>query len=381
MIEPEGRLWAGSGNLLTGGPYTWNITDQDQRRYFSVTYAPPAAVEDVEETEEICMAQLRKHVDQLGPGVFGIRFSEPDGPVTLLTDRKHDVTVYVNNYPLSASGLPFPFKTVYLRSLTELDRFGPDVDLVSYQGPPCVAGAAAPTTKAAFKYWYMHNGMFRTWYELNSWSRLPRGHPHIVPFDAVVLDHHTDGVVGFTTKYIPGGTLQKNTATTRPFRLQWLRQLLSVVDDLNYTYGMMHQDIAARNLLVDETDNLRIFDFNYSIMIEKHYTPERDDTKGVILTLYEIITLDEHFREVPHAEQDAEAILKMKWEKHPDVQLDADVQHFGRPGLVVAERKTKEFFKPTNTWLEDLSRPYFNWERPASYNLGEALAKNETGKR
>jgi hypothetical protein len=57
----------------------------------------------------------------------------------------------------------------------------------------------------------------------------------------------------------------------------------------------MHQDIAPRNLLIDEEDNLRTFDFNYSIMIDKHYTPDRDDIKGVIFTLYEIITLDGHY--------------------------------------------------------------------------------------
>lgn len=193
--------------------------------------------------------------------------------------------------------------------------------------------------------------MFRIWYELNSWSRLPRDHPHIVPFDAVVLEPYQGGIVGFTSQYIPGGTLHENNATTRPFRLRWLRQLLSALDDLNYRYGMMHQDITAPNLVIDEDDNLRIFDFNYSIMIDQHYTPERDDIKGVIFTLYEIITLDEHFRDVPHAQQDAEAVLRMKWEKHPDVRLDADVEVF-RDVLDswVAERKTREFFKPTETW-------------------------------
>ena len=261
----------------------------------------------------------------------------------------------------------------------------------------------------------MHNGMFRTWFELNSWSRLPRDHPHIVPFDSVVLDAHTGAIVGFTTRYIPGGNLRETNATMRPFRLRWLRQLLSVVDDPNYRYGMMHQDIAPRNLVVDETDNLRIFDFNYSIMIEKHYSPERDDAKGVIFTLYEIITLDEHFRDVPHAEQNAEALLKMTWEKHPDVKLDAEVEAF-RAVLDswLAERKARGFFKPQDSWVrwpvpmpeppavamptysregkltgtemrsarvvgrKDLvvmGQPYWNWERPAGYNLGEDLAK------
>ncbi len=118
MIEPKGRLWAGSGNLITGGPYSWHFVDLDQRRLFTVTYAPPTTVENVEETEEICLVQLRKHADDLGDGVFGIQFSEPDGPITLLTDRRmDDVTTYVNNYPLSALGISFPVKTVHLTSL------------------------------------------------------------------------------------------------------------------------------------------------------------------------------------------------------------------------------------------------------------------------
>ncbi|OAQ64389.1 protein kinase-like domain [Pochonia chlamydosporia 170] len=392
MIDAEERLWAGSGNLITGGPYTWHITDLDQRRHFSVTYTPPAPVEDVEATEDICMAQLqKKNVDQLGDGVYGIRFSEPDGPITMSTNQEEDdVTWYVNSHPLAALELPFPVKTVYLESLTE----------------------------AVFKYWFMENGMFRTWYELNSWSRLPRDHPHIVPFDSVVLNNVTGGIVGFTTLFIPGGTLKDNNATTRPFRLRWFEQLLSVVDDLNYQYGMMHQDIAARNIVIDEEDNLRIFDFNYSIMIDKHYTPHRDDIKGVIFTLYEIITLDEHFRELPHEEQDAEALLQMEWQKHPEVMLDSDVTEFRSVlDAWVTNRKEKEF-KPMDSWVQwpwmpkpplgpvlkygpngevtgkemkpvqvvirkhlvQMGEPYWEWERPASYLLGDALQKGDAGK-
>lgn len=214
---------------------------------------------------------------------------------------------------------------------------GPQVDLVTY-----VSDGVA-STKAAFKYWFMANGMFRKWYELQCWARLPRDHPHIVPFDAVVIDDIRGGVVGFTSLYIPGGTLKHNNAVTRPFRLAWLQQLLSVVDDLNYRYGIMHQDIAARNLVVDEKENLCIFDFNFSIVINENYTLERDDMKGVIFTLYEIITLDEHFRQVPHAEQDAEAVLRLEWVKHADVQLDSHVDEFRKVlDAWVSKRKTRE---------------------------------------
>ncbi|KAM5341813.1 hypothetical protein ACJ41O_014844 [Fusarium nematophilum] len=417
MIRPEERLWAGSGNLFTGGPYTWHITDLDQRRHFAVTYDPPTPVEDVEETEEICMEQLRRHVDGLGKGIVGIRFSEHDGPITTSTDPADDVTWYVNSWPVTALELPFPIPAISISKLVELDRLATQVDLVSYQKHDSVSGTLS-TTKAAFKYWFMENGMFRTWYELNNWSRLPRDHPHIVPFDSVVLDPYRGTIVGFTTIYYPGGNLGDNNCTTRPLQLRWFRQLLSVVDDLNYRYGIMHQDIAPRNLLIDEQDNLRIFDFNYAIMIGEHYTPDRDDIKGVIFTLYELITLDEHYREVPHEQQDAEAVMQLEWTKHPDVKLDSDVRAF-RQLLQewVDKRKTREF-EPRDTWvrwpwmpkpplgrrairdenrkfiraevmpmrvlprhdLVDIGEEFWDWERPASYQLRDVLEKGKTNK-
>ncbi|KAK2592912.1 hypothetical protein QQS21_009380 [Conoideocrella luteorostrata] len=416
MISPDYRLWAGEGSLLRGGPYTWYITDFDQRRHFSVTYCNPAPIpdEDLEGTEDICLAQLRKHIDDLGTDALGIRFSDPGGPISISTSQDDDVTMYTNCHLPSELRLPFPVKTVGFDSLTELDRMGPQVDLVTYPGTPTVGGGgAAADTKAAFKYWFIQNGMVWKWHELQLWARLPRDHPHIVPFDAVVLDHVRGGVIGFTSVYIPGGTLQDVNATVRPFRLAWFQQLLSVVDDLNYRYGIMHQDIAARNLLVDVEDNLRIFDFNFSGRISEHYNPDRDDIKGVIFTLYEIMTLDEHYRDVPHAEQDAEALLLQHWKKHPDVKLDSEVHEFRTVLDVWVEKRRTREFKVVETWLQwppmpdpptapsltygpdgavtgremqshvrlmrqDLIRleePYLKWERPASYRLGDVLEK------
>lgn len=409
MIRPEGRLWAGSGNLLFGGPYTWYITDFDQRRNFSVTYDPPTEVTDVEGTEEICLEKLRQHIDELGADVLGIRFADSNGPITTSSNKEDDVTFYTNCDPLSALQLPFAVRTIRFGNLTELDRFGPQVDLVTYQGDPAVGDGAKK--KVAFKYWFVPNGKFRKWYELQCWSRLPRDHPHIVPFDAVVLDDVRGGVVGFTSLYIPGGTLDSDTS--RVFRLEWLKQLLSVVDDLNYRYGIMHQDIAPRNLLIDEKDNLCIFDYNFSVMIAKHYTPERDDLKGVVFTLYEIITRDESYRRVPHAEQDAEAVLRLEWVKHPDVKLDHDVQDYRTLLEAWVDERRGRAFTPMDTWLEwglmpdpppapvplmapdgtvtgremqrtpslmradliQLGEPYLDWERPASYKLKAELGK------
>jgi serine/threonine protein kinase len=91
--------------------------------------------------------------------------------------------------------------------------------------------------------------MYMYWKELNLWMRLPH-HSNIVPFDRVVLDELEGLFIAFTSVFIPGKSLKDNRS--RVFKLPWLRQLTQVVDDLNLRYGIAHQDIAPRNILVDE---------------------------------------------------------------------------------------------------------------------------------
>ena len=113
--------------------------------------------------------------------------------------------------------------------------------------------------------------------------------------------------------------------------LEWLRQLTCVIDDLNFKYGIVHQDVAARNLLVNpETDALMLFDFNYSGRIgDTGSGKDRDDVKGVIFTLHEIITRDTHFREVPHDQQNPADVEGLEeWIQHPDVKLDHSVSEY-----------------------------------------------------
>lgn len=418
MIDPEYRFFAGTGGLLAAGPYTWHIVDFDQRRFFSVTYITPTPIQDFEErekTEGICVAELKKHVDHLDKSVYGFSFSEPDGPITEYTDLANDSTSYVNYPLLSDLKISYPIKTLHLGNLTELDRLGPEVDMVSYPEAPAVAAGdgKAKSTTAVFKYWLVFNGWQRTWRELHLWSSLPRDHPNIVPFDSVVLDSVSGGIVGFTSIFIPGGTLE-DTATTRTFRLQWLHQLVKVVDELNYDYGIMHQDIAPRNLLI-HGDDMQLFDFNISAMVGEDCWPGRDDGKGVVLTVHEIITRDEHYRNVQPDEIDAEAVMDQEWVKHPDVKLDSDVQDF--KGVLVkwlAERKGRDL-TPQPTWIKwptadpeypptlspafgprgeitgtkmeacpaqtrkhmvKIGKSFWDWERPASYNLQGSLEEH-----
>jgi hypothetical protein len=79
-------------------------------------------------------------------------------------------------------------------------------------------------------------------------SKVSRHVQNIVPFDCVVLEDIESRVIGFTTKYIPGGTLDNSKLALRLERIQQLTQL---VDILNLNLGIMHQDIARRNLLID----------------------------------------------------------------------------------------------------------------------------------
>jgi hypothetical protein len=59
------------------------------------------------------------------------------------------------------------------------------------------------------------------WKEINLLSKLPP-HPNIVPFDRIVLEDVESRVIGFTTKYIPGGIIA-DADLKRPFRVEWLR--------------------------------------------------------------------------------------------------------------------------------------------------------------
>ncbi|EFY91395.1 hypothetical protein MAC_02558 [Metarhizium acridum CQMa 102] len=241
--------------LTPGGPSTWFILDWDQRHIIAVT------MDEAQESEDIAIRHLKKHIDSLGPDVYAIHLSQDGELVSVSTEPEDD------------------------------------------QGT-CI------------------------WHEMNLWMRLPQ-HPNIVPFDRLVLDEVNGRVVGFTTLYIPGGTLSKNKS--RKFKLKWLRQLTCVIDDLNLKHGIAHQDVSARNLLIDpKTDALMLFDFNYSGRIGGiGYGEDRNDIKGVIFTLYEIITRDTHFRDVPHYEQNPADVQELdEWVQHPDVQLDHSVTEF-----------------------------------------------------
>ncbi|KAG8362255.1 hypothetical protein FVEN_g224 [Fusarium venenatum] len=142
---------------------------------------------------------------------------------------------------------------------------------------------------------------------MNLWIRLPR-HPNIVPFDCVVIDEIEGGVVGITSVYVPGNSLEDNKS--RVFKLKWLLQLIGVVDELNLVCDISHQDIAPRHIVVNETtDCIVLFNFNFTTRIShppeegEAYVEARNDVKGVVFTAFEINTRHDSVPSMPHEDQ------------------------------------------------------------------------------
>ncbi|KAI1461297.1 hypothetical protein F4805DRAFT_413543 [Annulohypoxylon moriforme] len=322
MIDEDYKYHCLGGALCPNGPSTWYVTDWDQRRTVSVTM--DGEVED----DNIAIEHFRLHGNQLSPGIYEINVSNTGEIISTSTDPEDDQNFCVHYPFLHEMSLPEGIQTVRRDELEELDRLGPMTDLVAY--PPCAGGTAK---KVVFKYHFVFQRAEMTWIEMNLWMRLPH-HPNIVPFDRIVVDELEGRVVGFTNLYVPGGTLEENKS--RVFRLEWLRQLIKVVDDLNLRYSIAHQDIAPRNLLVDgSTDSIKLFDFNFASRIHhksilgdrEHYDKARNDVKGVIFTIYEIITRDDSLRRKRHEEQNLDDIRR-EWVKHPEVKLDHPVTSY-----------------------------------------------------
>ncbi|KAK3360711.1 hypothetical protein B0T25DRAFT_447782, partial [Lasiosphaeria hispida] len=246
------------------------------------------------------------------------------------TDPQDDVTVcgvypFLNEFP--------PVETVVRSDPVELDRVTSNCDLVSYRRGPAQGrtGIFKPSVT------YGH------WTEMQAMLQLPP-HPHLLAIDCTVLDEiERKRVVGFTTRVIPDGDLTSSYHRSRPFKLAWLRQLMQTADDLSLRFRVLHQDIRARNCLVDpDTDNLLLTDFGMAAMVgqaadERGHDfagrvpsaerAQRNDVKGVIIFLHEIITRSAFYSEILDVSE-ADMERRDKWAKHPDVEFDRDIDVF-----------------------------------------------------
>ncbi|KZF19127.1 hypothetical protein L228DRAFT_251216 [Xylona heveae TC161] len=317
MIRPEDRFWVCSESV-TGDLHAGTVIDWDQRRWYtingSIKFIPPEEDKDID--------VLKRYIDHLAPSVYSITVDD-DGLLTSVSSAPEDDPLLTIHYPRYAKSPSLQScSTIEISRLAELDRLGPGVDLVSYSD----SDKPEAQRKVVFKYSMIFQRRTKIWHELHITKSLP-AHPNLVPFDRVVVDDVESRVLGFTTAYVPGGCLDDNKS--RIFRLEYFQQLTSVVDYLNLELGIIHQDVAARNILLDsKTQNILLFDFDRAAPVGHPWcVPQRNDVAGVIFTLYEIITQDEHYRHVPFQEQNPESVQSLE-EWPVKCKLDNDVALF-----------------------------------------------------
>lgn len=288
MIPDPDRLWAQCGMIhWATGNCQWRVVDWDSRRW--ITAEGPVQPFADEEGDVICRALL-PFIDDLHPGITKVTLSATGEVINTSTDPDHDCTPVVN-YPLftQKEAGQDSLASIQRSQLKEINRLAICVDLVDTHTPTGSAGLLV------FKYDFLQDNLGSLWKEAFLIRRL-QACRHVVPFHNFVIDDVEPRFLGYTSKFISGGSLLE---TRRPFRKDWLLQLMKFVDDLNLMYGVVHQDIAPRNILLDPaTDNLYVIDFGLAEFIgsDREYKP-RNDIDGVIYTLYEILTHDETFRD------------------------------------------------------------------------------------
>jgi hypothetical protein len=197
----------------------WLVYDWDQRRVVDVYVPGP----DVEET--FVFEAVAKFIEQLPADVVEVKLDRAGDLVSTSSDWNDD-RAWIPFYP-PRTDFPRRVPTIRRRDLTEVDRLGLQVDLATYPDPD--PSRPGETRKVVFKYYLAENSVVTRWHEANCVLRMP-SHPNIVPFDALVVDRieHVDRVVGFTTRYVQGGTLHQNN--DRVFKLKYLQQLINVRD-------------------------------------------------------------------------------------------------------------------------------------------------------
>lgn len=191
------------------------VMDWDERRTISVQTTRKGLDDD----DDFFFDALAACIDTIPADAVKINVS-PDGKLLSTScNNDGDRTQVANYFPRSQYAQDMP--TVRRPDLTELERLGVQTDLVTYQ-------AGSDKRMVVFKYYIGPRNFGVIWHEAHCLFRIPP-HPNIVSFDSIVVDSVNGGedkVVGFTTKFIPGGTVQDNVS--RVFKLKYLRQLLEV---------------------------------------------------------------------------------------------------------------------------------------------------------
>ncbi|KAK6000963.1 hypothetical protein QM012_003046 [Aureobasidium pullulans] len=325
MIDPEYRFYTDNGSWTNHVEDQIVVMDFDQRRHYAIR-GPSSFLRLADEERDGIdgIEVLKRYMDQIDPAIHTLFVDATGTLVSTSSDPEEDPQQAIL-YPslLDAPSLQ-DCRMITMTELTELDRIMPGIDLMSYEDDDVTA------KKVIFKNTPIMQFQERRWREIIMLHSLPT-HPNIVALDRIVVDDTTSQhILGFTVPYVPAPSLDKDP--TQVFRLEWFKQLTSLVDYLNLELRIANQDIAPRNLICFEQapagSQLRMIDFEFSTAMGlPWHVEEFNDVKGVIFTLYEIITLDSSYRKVHPSEQNPDIVMNLEeWPcRRP---LDAEVEIF-----------------------------------------------------
>jgi hypothetical protein len=309
MQEPDLGRFAELDMSVMYDKFDVGLCEQDMRRAVRVMMSNPDGMVPPDDDPEWSIPQkkaadiLAQYIDQLPPQAVAIEVDQEGALLSVSTDPALDIMRGSDHFLLQDYQLPpqVAVRTVLRSELTEVGRLqvGRHVDLVSYPIHLQSRSDRGKEQSNCHVFKYSLESAFLLWKEVQVLARLPQS-PHLALLDRLVLDEITGSrAVGFTMRHIANPTLNKHCPR---FRLEWLRQLMGLVDMLNLEHGLLHQDIAARNLIIDPaTDAIVLIDFNTVARVGAtrrnwRYREEQfsrcDDVKGVMLFLYQLITRD-----------------------------------------------------------------------------------------
>jgi hypothetical protein len=278
-------------------------------------------------------------VDRLPPDVVGLDMDESGNLLSTTTDAVHN-TARSTYYPsVIEYRLRRPVPTLLRSQLAVARRLAFGVDKVVHAQHGSARRARDNGGAALVMKYDPTGGPFGlggVWTEIQIMAQFPPNHPHLLQLDSLVVEEISGlGVVGFTMPFIPSPTLDK-LPPPRPLKLRWLRELMALVDELNLEFGLVHQDIAARNLIINPaTDAILLIDFGRATAVGlepnpyDRAVPEASDVKGVVAMAYYLVTRDPRFAcyTIEHIDEKEVADCD-KWVNPPGVELDHDASVF-----------------------------------------------------
>lgn len=257
---------------------------------------------------------------------------------TALSDNSSPAWYYCRAVHISIEYIPFDkyiafdkrppprIETILRSQLVELRRLKDGVDV-------CVRDISTDKkfgseNHLVFKYYYRGSKARLFWNEVTTLLALPAHLPNVLPIKHLVLDETTNsGVVGFTMPFITSGDLGR-WCENHPIKWKWVRQLMLAVDRLNLAYGVSHGDIGPRNILLDsEFDEVYLCDFAQATPMELA-VPQRNDVKGVLLTVFELLTRDPRCKHGNLAQMNEYELVgagRSAWTLHSMARLEGNV--------------------------------------------------------